>query len=57
VTNGLITWWVEEKDFGKGPYRWLVYASEGGELLATSQSFNLPDRSLLSIAVTVSLAE
>ena len=32
VTTGSIMWWVEEKDFGKGPFRWAVY-QEGGPVV------------------------
>ncbi len=45
VTGGSIRWWVEERDFGKGPFRWLVFSHEGGTLLAMSHSFNLPTQS------------
>ncbi len=37
-------WWLAPNLFGKGPFRWLVYQStERDELLATSESFYLPD--------------
>jgi hypothetical protein len=39
---GQKTWWVAQRDFGKGPFRWAVYQGQGGELLATSNVFNLP---------------
>ena len=35
-------WWVAEKDFGTGPFRWLVYQEQGGPMLAASESFDLP---------------
>ncbi len=35
-------WWVAPRDFGKGPFRWQVYQSRGGRLLAASPSFSLP---------------
>lgn len=37
-----ISWFVEKKDFAKGPFRWVVYQRQGGELLAMSQPFYLP---------------
>jgi len=37
-----ISWFVEQKDFGKGPFRWVVYTSQGGALLAVSSLFYLP---------------
>ncbi len=36
-------WWVAEADLGKGPFRWVVYRGQDGALLATSESFYLPD--------------
>lgn len=49
-------WWVAEADLGKGPFRWLVYRSEGSTLLATSESFNLPASRHEVVKVEVSLA-
>lgn len=37
------TWWVLSYSYGAGPMRWLVYDRAGGQLLATSQSFSLPE--------------
>ncbi len=37
-------WWVDNKDFNTGPFRWVVYAHEGGAVLATSDTFMLPAR-------------
>jgi hypothetical protein len=36
-------WWVAAKDFGTGPFRWVIYRGQAGELLAISQAFYLPD--------------
>lgn len=55
VNNGRTIWWVEEKDFGKGPYRWLVFDQEGGTLLATSELFNFPDEPKAQQVVEVAL--
>lgn len=41
--EGVTRWFLGEKDFGTGPFRWLVYQQEDGELLVTSASFYLPD--------------
>ena len=38
--GGRKTWWVSERDFGTGPFRWVVY--EGDDTLAVSESFYLP---------------
>lgn len=35
-------WWVAPKDFNTGPFRWQLYGSRGGTLLASSAPFNLP---------------
>jgi hypothetical protein len=42
LDNGTRRWWVHPKDFDTGPFRWVVYESPGGRLLATSESFSLP---------------
>jgi len=49
------TWWVGSGQYGDGPFRWQLYASEGGELLETSDSFNLPERAGLMVVVNVTL--
>jgi hypothetical protein len=35
-------WWVLGKDFGTGPFRWVVYQRRGGPVWALSQPFWLP---------------
>ena len=35
-------WWVAPAESGKGPFRWAVYQSPKGKLLAQSESFYLP---------------
>jgi len=40
--SGSRRWWVAEKDFGSGPFRWVVTQGKGGPVLGTSQSFTLP---------------
>jgi hypothetical protein len=44
VANGRGTkrWWVAQKDFGTGPFRWVVRRGQEGALLAASQPFSLP---------------
>ncbi len=34
--------WVVEDDFGDGPFRWVIYERQGGQLWATSPSFYFP---------------
>jgi hypothetical protein len=48
-------WWVAQRHFGSGPYRWLVYASRGGQLLGMSHSFYLPKAAYQTVSVAVSL--
>ncbi len=43
--DGRIARWVEPKDYGAGPYRWVVYDKDphqGGTLWGVSDPFNLP---------------
>ncbi len=42
VRNGWIRWRVAQKDWGTGPFRWLVYDKPGGTLLASTANFTLP---------------
>jgi len=53
VDNGRTIWWAEEKDWGKGPYRWVVYEGQGGLLMATSDEFHLPETRQEPLVVTV----
>lgn len=53
---GQKTWWVGTSDLGTGPFRWQVYRTKGGPLVATSAPFNLPDTSGLVVTVEVALA-
>ncbi|MEM7347426.1 MAG: hypothetical protein AAF485_24570, partial [Chloroflexota bacterium] len=42
LTQGSRRWWVDAKDFGTGPFRWVITDGKGGTVIATSDSFNLP---------------
>jgi hypothetical protein len=53
--DGSKRWWVAVKDFGKGPFRWVVLARQGGQPLATSVLFNLPDEAYEVVQVEVVL--
>ena len=48
-------WWVGDDMFGDGPFRWQVYEYEGGPLLLTSETFNLPESIWLRVIVNVLL--
>jgi len=51
---GKKTWWVARPDYAKGPFRWVVYARQGGAQLAVSDKFNLPTRDDAAVLVTLS---
>ena len=53
--GGQKVWWVAAKDFGTGPFRWLVYQSQGGKLLAQSELFYLPHSAGETVKIEVSL--
>ncbi|MCP4409516.1 MAG: hypothetical protein GY807_17550 [Gammaproteobacteria bacterium] len=55
--QGYRRWWVEAKDFGKGPFRWQVYQHQEGDLRATSRLFHLPQGANKVVKVEVSLEE
>jgi hypothetical protein len=57
VSNGVgkKTWWVARHDFDTGPFRWVVYQSQGGKLLAASEAFLLPHIENTTTVVEVSL--
>ena len=35
-------WWVHAKDFGRGPFRWVVTQEPGGPVVQSSAEFFLP---------------
>ena len=35
-------WWVHPRDFGRGPFRWVVQSEPGGSITALSGPFHLP---------------
>jgi hypothetical protein len=55
VDDTLQVWWVAPRDFGKGPFRWRIHQSYGGQLLATSQSFSLPQRTGVTVRIDVGI--
>jgi hypothetical protein len=47
--DGTQTWWVASKDYGAGPFRWVILESKeadrlAGDQLAISEIFNLPQK-------------
>jgi len=51
--DGSVQWWVAQKDFGTGPFRWAVYSSEEGELSAASETFHMPTDANQTLVITV----
>jgi hypothetical protein len=51
----LKTWWVDEDDLGKGPFRWDLRQGIGGASVAVSESFYLPQSNGQVVKVEVSL--
>ena len=49
-----ISWWLGEEHFGQGPFRWLIFDNEGGEMLFRSQTFYMPSHRLEEIHVAIS---
>lgn len=52
--SGSQRWWVAAKDFGTGPFRWVIYWVQGDELLAESDPFNLPQTAGEAVKIEVS---
>ena len=57
ASGGEQVWWVGKDSLGDGPFRWLVYNEEGGDLLATSVEFYLPASNGFVTIVTMTLSE
>lgn len=57
LTHSQTDWSVEEKDFGTGPFRWMVYDQKDGSFVAATTSFNLPERSALVVVARLSLQQ
>jgi hypothetical protein len=55
--GGAQRWYVAPKDYGTGPFRWLVRSGQGGDILGTSVSFFLPGAAQQVLVVSVSLGE
>ena len=55
--DGTQTWWVAPDDLGKGPFRWQVYDSPTGDVIATSDEFMLPGQKRYVLVVPVEVAE
>ena len=56
VAAGQVRWRVAPKDFNTGPFRWLVYDDDTGEVLGVSPPFTLPSSPSHWVTVEVSPA-
>jgi hypothetical protein len=53
--GGYQRWWIAPKDFGTGPFRWVITKEPGGPPLFTSPSFNLPGEAKQAVQVELGL--
>jgi len=53
--RGYRNWWVEAKDFGKGPFRWIVTRRPGAPPMAISEQFYLPTVARNNVLVVISM--
>lgn len=51
--SGIQRWAVEAKDFGTGPFQWVVMQGQSGSTVGTSAMFNLPAGANETVRVTV----
>ena len=52
---GVKSWWLAPELYGAGPFRWVVYAERGGDVLARSVPFTLPGAGGQTTSVAVRL--
>jgi hypothetical protein len=55
VDAGLQRWGVFPREFGRGPFRWVLFDGPKGRLLKTSASFYLPTKDEEVVKVSISL--
>lgn len=55
TADGYQQWWVAAKDFGAGPFRWVITPDSNGSPLAISLPFKLPIQAnqILQIEATI----
>lgn len=46
-------WWIAPADFGKGPFRWVVYQGQNGKSLTSSSPFYLPSAAYETVSVEI----
>ena len=54
--EGRKDWWVAQKDWGTGPFRWTLHQEQGDPLLAASAPFYLPGTANQRVSVNISAA-
>ena len=54
-TDGSQMWWVSSSDLATGPFRWLIYVEEGGDLMGNSEPFSLPEKNGQKVTIEVDL--
>lgn len=50
-----LQWWVGAENLGEKTFRWRVYDAPAGDLLATSETFDLPAHNLQRVIVPIAL--
>jgi uncharacterized repeat protein (TIGR01451 family) len=56
--GGTQDWWVNQADFGKGPFRWVLYAGDDkSTALSASEPFTLPTSAAAPLQISLALAE
>lgn len=50
---GYKSWWLPEDLWGRGPFRWVVYRSQGGSVMEMSENFYLPSYANATTIVAV----
>ena len=53
--HGFRRWWVDQKDFATGPFRWVVMSGNNGMIRGTSQIFDLPAGADQTLRVVIPL--
>ena len=51
VSDKPTVWWVTEKHFGHGPFRWVIYLPNEKSTLLTSEMFYLPSAAGEAVAI------
>ena len=55
--SGTKRWWVAPRDFGTGPFQWVIAQGTEGTQLAVSEPFTLPASANQTLQISLSLAQ